>query len=182
MGNNQNYESQICRHLDWAEKCQNFNLATAVHDASVDFWSLNGSNLTELVENPKPPENKACHQVDTTHALLSAITPTKQLVDTTQTISDYFTLATMLQQGMYLHAPLPFQTFVGVKTAIHLSYDPSYSWMTVIEAAVKFNLPNLQDALTDYINCSTARGTYTIGGHWSINNMTLLHEDTKVEV
>jgi hypothetical protein len=53
--------------------------------------------LTELVENPEPPENKVCHQVDTTHPPFSAITPTKQLVGMTQTISDYFTLATMLQ-------------------------------------------------------------------------------------
>jgi hypothetical protein len=83
---------------------------------------------------------------------------------------------------MYPRAPLPLQTFVGAKTAIHLSRDPSYSQMTIIEAAVKFNLPDLQGALTDYINRSTARGTYTIGGHCSIKNMTLLHEDTKVEV
>jgi hypothetical protein len=76
-GNNQHYESQICRYLDQAEKCQNFNLATAVHDASVDFWSANGSNFTELVKNPEPLENETYHQVDTMHALLLAITPTK---------------------------------------------------------------------------------------------------------
>src|SRR3984885_5059663 len=182
-GNNQNYESQICRYLDRAEKCRNFDLATAVHDASVDFRSTNGSNFTELVKNPEPPKNEICHQVDTTHTLLSAIIPTKQLAGTTRTISDYFTLAAMLQQNMYPRAPLLFRTFVGAKTAIHLSRDPSYSRMTVIEAAAKFNLPDLQGALTDYISgCGTAGGTYTIGGRRSSNNTTSLHDDTKVEV
>lgn len=83
---------------------------------------------------------------------------------------------------MYLHVPLLLRTFVGAKTAIHLSHDSSYSQMTIIEAAVKFSLPDLQGALTDYISCGTAGGTYTIGGRCSSNNTTLLHEDTKVEV
>ncbi|KAF8811457.1 hypothetical protein BYT27DRAFT_7252778 [Phlegmacium glaucopus] len=37
LSNNQNYESQICRHLDRVEKCQRFNLSTAICDAGVDF-------------------------------------------------------------------------------------------------------------------------------------------------
>jgi hypothetical protein len=35
--NNQDYESQICRYLDRADKCRRFDLATAVHNAGVDF-------------------------------------------------------------------------------------------------------------------------------------------------
>jgi hypothetical protein len=38
--NNQNYEWQICRHLDRAEKCQRFDLATAVHEVYIDFQTI----------------------------------------------------------------------------------------------------------------------------------------------
>jgi hypothetical protein len=41
-GNNKNYESQICRYLDRQDKCQRFDLATAVREAQVDFRSLRG--------------------------------------------------------------------------------------------------------------------------------------------
>ena len=37
FSNNQKHESQICRHLDRVEKCQRFDLFTAVRDAGVDF-------------------------------------------------------------------------------------------------------------------------------------------------
>ncbi|KAJ7916120.1 hypothetical protein B0H13DRAFT_2231709 [Mycena leptocephala] len=35
--NNQNYEPQICRHLDRRDKCKQFDLATAITSAGIDF-------------------------------------------------------------------------------------------------------------------------------------------------
>ena len=37
FSNNRDYEPQICRHLDRAEKCRQFDLTTAVRDAGIDF-------------------------------------------------------------------------------------------------------------------------------------------------
>ena len=39
-GNNQEYESQICHFLDCADKCQWFDIATTIHEASIDFCFL----------------------------------------------------------------------------------------------------------------------------------------------
>ena len=38
--NNQGYESQICLYLNQDEKCQQFDLATAIHKARIDFRHL----------------------------------------------------------------------------------------------------------------------------------------------
>jgi hypothetical protein len=35
--NNQNYESQICHHLDRREKCRRFDLTTSLRDASTNI-------------------------------------------------------------------------------------------------------------------------------------------------
>lgn len=70
----------------------------------------------------------------------------------------------MLQRGLYQHAPLPLHTFISANTAVHLSCDPSYSRMTITEAAKKFNLPDLCSALGDFISNGTNDGTYTISG------------------
>jgi hypothetical protein len=156
-GNNQDYESQICQYLDHADKCRRFDLATAVRDVDVDFRSSNIKPHTnddddndndddDPTASPEPPRDDF-QIVDTTHALLSAITPTMQLTGTTRVFGEYFMLATMLLQGSYPRAPLPLQTFVGAKMAIHLSCDPSFSRMSVNETAEKFKLPDLRGAL-----------------------------------
>ena len=93
-GNNQDYESQICRYLDHAEKCQRFDLATAVRKACMDFHSndmgfgpdTNNSDDGDdnnPIKCPEPPGDDPLHMVDTTHALLSMITPMTQLAGTT---------------------------------------------------------------------------------------------------
>jgi hypothetical protein len=188
-GNNQDYESQICRYLDRAEKCRRFDLATAVREARVDFRSndmgfgpdtdnSDDGDDNNPIECPEPPGDDPPQTVDTTHALLSTITPTTQLAGTTRVIGDYFTLGTMLQRGLYPRAPLPFRTFVGAGTAVHLSRDPSYSRMTVNETAEKFNLPDLHGALADYINHGPTGGIYAIGGRRTADHTTVLPSDT----
>jgi hypothetical protein len=187
-GNNQDYKSQICQYLDRADKCRRFDLATAVRDVDVDFRSSNIKPHTNddddndddddnPTASPEPPRDDF-QIVDTTHALLSAITPTMQLTGTTRVISDYFMLATMLLQGSYPRAPLPLQTFVGAKMAIHLSCDPSFSRMSVNETAEKFKLPDLRGALVNYINHGSVGGIYTIGGPRMAGGTMVLPTDT----
>lgn len=146
--NNQNYESQICRHLDRAEKCRQFDLATAVHEASVDFRTIDdGTGIVgEIGESDDDDDNlnlESPNTIATTVALLSAIVPTKPLSGTTRTTGDYFALALALRQGLYPHAPLPFRTFMGAETALHLNRDPSYRRMSVDQVAQLFNIPDL---------------------------------------
>jgi hypothetical protein len=81
---------QICRFLDCAEKCQNFDLATAIHNASIDFRSINP--VVRIIHNNDNAndnsndnlleglEDRPTHTVDSMAMLLSAILPVKQLV------------------------------------------------------------------------------------------------------
>jgi hypothetical protein len=39
-GNNQNYELQICHHLNRTDKCHHFDLATAICDTQMEFRNL----------------------------------------------------------------------------------------------------------------------------------------------
>jgi hypothetical protein len=62
--NNQEYESQICRSLDHADKCQRFDIATAIHEARIDFrfppddpCPDNDGNDDGISENPEEPED-----------------------------------------------------------------------------------------------------------------------------
>ncbi|KAG2108214.1 uncharacterized protein F5147DRAFT_652936 [Suillus discolor] len=48
-------------------------------------------------------------------------------------------------------APRPLRTFVIGSTAIHLNFDPSLQCQAIDDVAEKFCLPNLQAALTNYI-------------------------------
>jgi hypothetical protein len=128
--NNQEYESQICCHLDHAEKCQRFDLATAVCEASVDFRLMN--DVQDLdddennLDNPYDPEEPALDTVTTTTALLSTVALAGMQPGAACNPGDYFALAVGLQKGLYPHAPHPFQTLLGVKIALHLNWDPSY--------------------------------------------------------
>jgi len=187
LGNNQDYESQICQYLDCANKCQRFDLATTVCDVDVDFPSSNIKPHTNdddddndddnPTASPEPPRDNF-QIVNTTHALLLAITPTMQLTGTTRVIGDYFMLATMLLQGLYPRAPLPLRTFVGAKMAIHLSHDPSFSRMSVNETAKKFKLPDLCGTLVDYINHGSVGGIYTISSPRMAGGTMVLPTDT----
>ena len=38
--NNRAYEAQICRHLDRRERCRQFDIAAAIHEASADMPHL----------------------------------------------------------------------------------------------------------------------------------------------
>ncbi|RDB31099.1 hypothetical protein Hypma_000008 [Hypsizygus marmoreus] len=147
--NNQNYESQICRHLDRADKCCRFDLATATREARLDIRDF----TREEQDDDDGLEDGESLTVNTTVDLLSNITPVSQLTGTTCHNADYFAIANMLQQDASIKAPFLLRTFVGGDTAIHLSRDPSFKRMSIHDVAVKFKLPNLHLALADYLNC-----------------------------
>ena len=130
--NNQGYESQICRYLDRDEKCRQFDLATTIHEASIESRHLIGpdeANDSDLDDDLNPVVIN-----HSTSGLRRA---------------NYFELADALEQGMYPHSPLPHRTLVRGHTALHLQRDPTMT-LTIDDAMNKFNLPDLRGALADF--------------------------------
>ncbi|KAF8809172.1 hypothetical protein BYT27DRAFT_7222697 [Phlegmacium glaucopus] len=133
FSNNQKFESQICQHLDHIEK--------SVHDAKVDFctrFSTNGSS---------EEDNSNCASVasdgstiETTANLVNQINPSLP------SHVDYFAKAANLKKnppsGQVPQAQP--HTFSSPQAAFHLNCNPSL---------LLFNIPDLHEALSDYIQC-----------------------------
>ena len=60
-GNGQDYESQICRYLNRAEKCWQFDLATAIHEAHVKNKVEDGDGDDEVSDRDDEGLNTADH-------------------------------------------------------------------------------------------------------------------------
>jgi len=173
-GNNQDYESQTCRYLDRGDKIRQFDLATAIRIANVDFRAL----FDNPVEDSRPfhtPDDDSDSEVDTTTisktaALLKIINPVAPLSATSRTV-DYFQVASELRCTDSHSGPRLFRTHQSSKNVVfHLSRDPSFSRILIDDAATKFALPDLRPALGDYMiwlaGQSGSREVYnrTIGG------------------
>ena len=148
FSNNRNYESQICRHLDRAEKCQRFDLFTAVRDARVDFRATTKSFIEEDISDCASVASDDS-MVETTANLIDRIDPVSSL--SLPSNVDYFAKAADLKKippsGRVPQAP---HTFSSPQAAFHLNRDPSFN-MPIDEIATLFNIPDLHEALSDYI-------------------------------
>ncbi|KAI5982220.1 hypothetical protein EDD15DRAFT_2391380 [Pisolithus albus] len=137
-GNNRDYYNQITRHLDRAEKCLRFDIATYMEskrgeeDLRVD--EIEG-NETEQDKEHEPDEEEF---------------PTDHLA-TTQSPINYFTIVDALMCGCIPNAPRLYRTFSTATTAFHLSTKPSLR-LSVDEAAIMFNLPDLHAAISEYLH------------------------------
>ncbi|KAF9527842.1 hypothetical protein CPB83DRAFT_869722 [Crepidotus variabilis] len=150
-GNNQSYEPQICRYLDRLDKINNFDLATSMLAAGVDFGNrvINGDD-NELDDNDDDDELL----LSSTSDLLNTISPCgyKQSAPS-RSLTDYFYRSQMLDRGLINQAPFPRRTFkCADNIVIHLSRDPPLKRMSVDNASMLFNLPDLRPALVDYLN------------------------------
>ena len=131
-GNNQNYCSQIARHLDHADKCARFDLATRILSSHTD----DGDAGEEDVDH----EHEAEEEMDNTSFYPS---PTRKVVN-------YFDIASSLRNGEFPGSPRPFRTFDSSTTAINLAVKPSFR-MSINEASELFRIPDLQPAIHEYI-------------------------------
>jgi hypothetical protein len=151
-GNNQDYESQICRSLDRMDKCRRFDIATAIREARVDFRFVTDDPDREINDDDdglsENPEEDPLSIISTTATLITQISPA---VGTIRRNADYFELADALQQGLYPRSPRPFRTIVQGNTALHLTRDPTMKTMSVEDVMEKFNLPDLRGALADFL-------------------------------
>jgi Plavaka transposase/uncharacterized protein DUF6830 len=147
FSNNQKYESQICRHLDRVEKCQRFDLFTAVRDAGVDFRATeeDNSDCASVASDDST--------IETTASLVDQIKPVSALSGKSlPSHVDYFAKAADLKKtppsGQVPQVRL--HTFSSPQAAFHLNRDPSFN-MPINDIATLFNIPDLHEALSDYI-------------------------------
>ena len=153
-GNNQDYESQICRYLDRSDKVRQFDLATAIRGAHIDFRALfDCENVPPLPDSSDIDSDSESDVtvISSTSALLKNIDLVSPLLAPSRTI-DYFDLASQLHHDSGISIPHPFRTQKSSQNvAFHLTHDANYKKMTINEVATKFNLPDLRPALGDYM-------------------------------
>ena len=148
-GNNQNYEPQICRYLDRLDKLRQFDLATAIKDAKIDFRASIDSNDVGEEENAGLDESEVLN-ITSSSCLLTHIDPVSSLAGTSRHAIDYFYQASALKHQA--HAPLPHRTNIcSGNVVFHLTRDPSYSRLSVDEVSRMYHLPDLRPALSDYL-------------------------------
>ncbi|PPQ98093.1 hypothetical protein CVT26_003263 [Gymnopilus dilepis] len=173
--NNQNYESQICRDLDRSGKMRDFELATTIRAAKLDFRHTaptgQGSNASEAEAD--------LTSVNTTGGLLAHLGTTSLLSGSTRQEVDYFTMASQLRSQVSPDLPRPYRTRQSSPfTAFHLTRDPTSKCMSIDQVAALFQLPDLRPALGDYIlRLKQARPDgklLTVGGRRISNEQTML--------
>ena len=148
--NNQDYESQIMRHLDRAEKCQRFDLATALQDPEDQQAAVR--IIEEVANSPDHAEDDAplIHR-------LARFLPFQV---------NYFAQSASLLKGKVPSAPHPYRTFAAEDAAFHLSRDPAYRRVVINDIVETFNLPDLLAALAQYAHrLMSGHCTHAIGGH-----------------
>ncbi|KAJ6461670.1 hypothetical protein C8R45DRAFT_841979 [Mycena sanguinolenta] len=163
--NNQNHENQICRHLDREEKCRNFDLATAMASAGVDFgagapFRQDCNHSSDALQEDDPPL-----LLNSTSKLLAQIDPATRLGGANRTVANFFLQSTLLRDGRFPNAPLPYRTFTSPdnKTAFNLNRDYVGKRISIEEASTRFVLPDLRPALAAYLR-KAAGSQIVIGG------------------
>ncbi|KAG2124666.1 hypothetical protein DEU56DRAFT_873241 [Suillus clintonianus] len=158
--NNNNYDPQICRHLDRADKCRRFDLAMSLLDNMPDS-KQQGSDDDDDADDDA--DFKADHDHDIPADLLATI----KYPGYSHPITNYFEIAKVLQHRETGTVPVPLRSFVVERTAFHLAYDPSIRNLSVDDAAIQFGLPDLRPAIADFLRQEATHGRdhiHTIGG------------------
>ncbi|KAI9569833.1 hypothetical protein HD554DRAFT_2019623, partial [Boletus coccyginus] len=137
-GNNQDYYSQIARHLDRSEKCLLFNIATYIQ------------NKTTLAGEPNEDDDRDFNEDNERAFDLEDVCLSDHLDIVTCTPVNYFAKADALERGCFPNSPKPHRTFSTTTTAFHLALKPS-SGMSIEEAANTFSIPDLRDALSEFL-------------------------------
>ncbi|KAG6908908.1 hypothetical protein DXG01_002789 [Tephrocybe rancida] len=163
MTNNQNYETQILRHLDRLDKVRCFDLMTAIQTADICF--SNPSSHTEDAFDDYDPDDET---LTTTSSLLAMLHETGGLSHSGRPGVHYFQMAaalsdiTLPKSGVFK----PFRTGVSSSNvAFHLTRDPNFKKIKIEDVMKKYNLPDLRGALYDYLEqIKTSSWVCSIGG------------------
>ncbi|KAG2033533.1 hypothetical protein BDR03DRAFT_1014179 [Suillus americanus] len=150
MHNNNNYDPQICCYLDCEEKCRRFNLATGLLNPYKVKLAPGG--FDEGDDEDEGDED------DIPADLLFTI----PVPGCSWPITNYFVVAQHLCHKDVSSIPLPLCIFTVGWTAFHLAYSPSIRTITINEVAVKFGLPDLHAALTDFLYREATHGQHHV--------------------
>lgn len=74
---------------------------------------------------------------------------------------NYFEMADVLTSGHFPNAPKPHWTFSTATSTFHFALKPSL-WLSIDDAAAKFNLSNLPLALYEYRHCVEGPSPHTV--------------------
>ncbi|KAG2106248.1 uncharacterized protein F5147DRAFT_653992 [Suillus discolor] len=154
--NNNNYDPQICRHLDRVDKCRRFDLAMSLVNGLASS-GLQDDDIGDDVD----------FDADDDDDLPTEFMATIKCPGHSHPITNYFAIAKILQHKEVGTVPLPLHTFVIGRMAFHLTYSPSIRSISVNNAAIKFGLPDLRLAIADFLHREATHGqnhVHTIGG------------------
>ncbi|KAG2127501.1 hypothetical protein DEU56DRAFT_872775 [Suillus clintonianus] len=148
--NNNDYDPQICRYLDCQEKLRRFAIATTLKSTCAD------SNSEEFFEDEDDEEDEEddgdCDEpMDPRTALLAQLNQTR-------ITTNYFTKAKKLVATRCDNISHPPRTFVAASTTIHLNFDPTRTGLKIDEVANDFNIPDLCEVLSDFLQRDTRNG------------------------
>ncbi|KAG0702891.1 hypothetical protein DFH29DRAFT_804305 [Suillus ampliporus] len=139
--NNNDYDPQICRHLDQEDKLRRFAIAMTLK--SCHPGDPNFRPEEDLEDNGEEEEIINCDEweSDPQNALLEEM-------NRTCVTMNYFNKARQTVTAI----PHPPRTFIASSnTAIHLNYDPSHTRVRVDDIANEFNILDLRVILSDFL-------------------------------
>lgn len=122
--NNQNYYSQIACHLNRLDRCFRFDLT---------------EEQIPLLDD----EDHENHELDAKIHTITEYTPTHPIID-------YFAILSAFLKGSNPHSQKPFHTFAIMTSAFHLAAKPLL-WLTAMEAATKYDLPDLIPTISVFL-------------------------------
>ena len=148
-GNNQNYEEQICRTLDRADKARRFKIATSTREAEADLAGRNQS--AEGSDDDIPSDSDQRTDLRYLHVTPPHPPTPRPSFGAGRERKDYFQEAERLLQQRNDSTPFPLRTFSIPSTAFHLTRDPAYKQMSLDDAAIKFSIPDLILAVSYFL-------------------------------
>lgn len=178
-GNNQDHEAQICRSLDRSDKLRQFDLATSIKEANIDFRSLlisqpEASSVLQDRDETLDLGNNML-SISTTADLLANIESVSPLSSSSHPMVDYFDLASRLKEGR-ISSPFPLRTHQSSShVTFHLNRDPTGKRALIDDIAKEYQLPDLRAALGDYLRrirmaSGNSKHISTIGGRRTCTN------------
>ncbi|KAG0705937.1 hypothetical protein DFH29DRAFT_799338 [Suillus ampliporus] len=159
--NNNDYDPQICRHLDRDEKLRHFAIATTLKSHR-NYRDLNPRPGDVPKEEEEEEEAINCDERewdDPRTALLDQM-------NHTHVTTNYFSKARKVFAARDEAIPHPPRTFITGGTAIHLNYNPSHTGVSIDDVTTNFNIPDLRAVLSEFLLCDARerREVYGVGG------------------
>ena len=148
LSNNQNYYDQIARYLDRSDKCFRFDVATYFE--------------AHRQQTPLPDEDDLDFDWEDNDIELDTPSLSEHMNVSRSTVN-YFAVAEALSCGCIPNALKPHRTFSSSSTAFHITNKPSLR-MTVDEAAVLFEVPDLRPAIWEFLQCVQNRTNHDVSG------------------